>query len=75
MHYQLIKESFPVAKKEHRCIWCGEDILKGEKYRKEVSVFNGIQHHSWHLECNSASEKYFQEDGPEFDAYENERPK
>ena len=24
MSYQLIRETFPVARKQHRCIWCGE---------------------------------------------------
>jgi hypothetical protein len=52
--YRLLAESFPVARKQHRCIWCGEPILRGEKYRHERSVYNGeMQDHKWHLECDA----------------------
>lgn len=75
MSYQLIKETFPVARKQHRCIWCGEAILIGEKHRHEISKFDELQDHRWHVECQEASTEYFLAgDGPEFSAYENERP-
>ena len=73
--YQLIRESFPVARKAHRCIWCGESIPIGEKHRYEVSTFGGMQNHRWHMECDEAAADYFNSgDGPEFLAHENERP-
>jgi hypothetical protein len=77
MSYELIRESFPVARKRHRCIWCGEGINAGVKHRHEVSSFDGnLQDHRWHLECDDDAKDYFDEgNGPEFSAYSNERPK
>jgi hypothetical protein len=50
--YALLSESFPVARKQHRCIWCGEAIPVGEKYRRERSVYDGnLQNFAWHPEC------------------------
>ena len=75
MYYTLISESFPVARKQHRCIWCGEMILAGTKYCHEISKYDVLQDHRWHQECQKASFKYFLNgDGPEFSPYENERP-
>lgn len=71
--YKLIRESFPVARKLYRCIWCGESIPIGLKHRHEVSRFYELQNNRWHLECDKAAEDYF-DDGPEFIPYENERP-
>lgn len=76
MSYTLLSESFPKARKEHRCIWCGQTIQIGEKYRREKSVYDGeFQDHKWHLECNEDSVEHFKRWGCEFEAYENERPK
>ena len=75
MGYTLLSEAFPVARKQHRCIWCGEHIEPGEKYRAERSVFDGsMQNHHWHLECDEASTDHFLTNGPEFEPHENERP-
>ena len=52
MDYALLSDTFPKARKEHQCIWCGEKILTGEKYRREISVYcQEIQDQAWHLEC------------------------
>lgn len=75
MSYALISETKPRARKRHRCIWCGEFILKGEIYRHERSVYDGHwQDHKWHLECAEDSQEHFryQED---FDPMTYERPK
>jgi hypothetical protein len=73
--YQLIHESFPVARKPHRCIWCGEAILKGEKHRHEISKYDELQDFRWHLECARAAQDNFRSSfEEEFSAYENERP-
>lgn len=73
--YQLIRESTPVARKPHRCIWCGEAILVGVKHWHEISKYDVLQNHRWHQECREASCEYFLNgDGPEFSPYENERP-
>ena len=60
MSYQLLSETQPAARKEHRCIWCGEQILKSEKHVHECSKWDGeFQDHRWHLECKTASAEYF----------------
>lgn len=74
MMYQLIKERFLVARKQHKCIWCGERILIGEKHRHEISKYEGLQDFRWHLECNDAAIDYFLTGENEFSEYENERP-
>lgn len=75
MTYTLLVETFPVARKDHKCIWCGQIIIKGEKHRHEKSVYDGIQDHRWHLECNKAANDYFRkEHEEEFAPYENKRP-
>jgi hypothetical protein len=74
--YRLLAESFPVARKQHRCIWCGEPILRGEKYRHERSVYDGeMQDHKWHLECDAAfAEELKYDPTGEFSPHDNERP-
>ena len=53
MSYALLSETTPKARKEHQCIWCGEKILIGEKYRREKSAYDGsMQNHAWHIECD-----------------------
>lgn len=76
MSYTLLSQTTPKARKEHRCIWCGETILKGKQYTAERSVFDGeMQNHHWHPECledcrleNSDECEY------EFLPYEHVRP-
>ena len=76
MNYQLIRETFPVARVPHRCIWCGESIVIGAKHRREISRFDELQDFRWHMECDDAAGSYFEAgDGPEFSAYEHDRGK
>jgi hypothetical protein len=76
MSYTLLSETFPVARKQHRCIWCGQPIPVGEKYRNERSVYDGeMQAHHWHQECAAAQQAEGSEYGEwEFSPYDNERP-
>jgi hypothetical protein len=76
MSYALIEESFPVARKRHTCIWCGENIDVGEKHRHEKSNYCGdFQNHRWHMECNQAAQVQFADEGDtEFSPYDNPRP-
>lgn len=76
MSHTLFNLTDRKAKKTHACIWCGHDILAGESYKDERSVYDGnIQRHRWHHECHEDSVKYFRESGEEeFDPYQNERP-
>ena len=47
-----IKESHPIAKKEHICELCGCKINKGQKYYRQTNVFDG-RIYDWieHEEC------------------------
>jgi hypothetical protein len=64
-----------VARKEHRCTWCGQTILPGEKYLKRRGVCEGdastVKHH---LECEKAAEADWNEYGECYDMYSQERP-
>ena len=78
MSYTLLSEATRIARKQHRCIWCGEAIAPGEKYRDERSVYDGeLQRHRWHPECDEqfGVELAYEGGGSmEFSAYDNERP-
>lgn len=47
------------ARKKHRCSWCGENILRGERYKSQFVVWEGDP---WtkkmHMECADAEEVY-----------------
>lgn len=65
---------YPVARKQHKCEWCGESIPVGEKHFQ----FTGVWESEWqnwrmHQECYS---QYIDDcNGEGFMPYENERPK
>lgn len=75
MSYSLIKETWPVARKQHRCIWCGEAIEVGLKHRHEISRYDELQDFRWHLECSEDAQQCFCGGDGEFTAYSAERPK
>ena len=68
--------SKPVARKQHRCIWCGEPILSGTKYLFQRIRWEGSVHtQHWHFECEQAQQQEGRETGEwEFSPYDNERP-
>jgi hypothetical protein len=76
MSYTLLSETKPIARKDHRCIWCGQKIAKGEQYVAERSVFGGeMQNHHWHDGCAKACRaENWNESEWEFEPYSNERP-
>ena len=47
-----IKESHPIARKEHLCEFCGCKINKGQKYYRQTNVYDGCIY-DWieHEEC------------------------
>ncbi len=72
----LASES-PVAKKEHTCDWCGQQILIGEKYHRDRVIFEGqAMTNKFHDECFGAATHEANEDGGcyTFLPGENERP-
>lgn len=78
MSYTLLSESQPLARKQHRCIWCGQPIAVGEKHRHERSIYDGqFQDQRWHPECDEAFKAELSYEGGhelEFEPYGNERP-
>lgn len=49
---------YPVARKEHRCLWCGEKIAVGERHLNYRGVWGGdFQNWRMHSECEAAWER------------------
>lgn len=76
MGYTLLSEIKRKARKEHRCIWCGQKIEIREFYIAEASIYyNDFQYMKWHQECKAACAIELAETKEEdFDPYSNERP-
>lgn len=66
--------NWPKAAKDHRCEWCGQGILKGEKHAHFVGKWDGeFQNWRMHSECyDDAITNGEIQDG--FMPYEHERP-
>lgn len=79
MSYVLIEQrDVHAARKDHKCIWCGEAILAGTSYIRERSVCNGNpQSFKWHQECLEAGNDLACDEGAdfEFEPYANDRPR
>lgn len=50
---KVLRDKTPVARKEHRCDFCGEVISVGEKYNRQTNVYDG-RVYDWvsHNECS-----------------------
>lgn len=75
MSYVPLEDKTVICRKEHKCIWCGEKILKGEKSQVLKGVYeNSFQNDHWHIECYVASSDYNWDDyDGEFEPYECKR--
>ena len=63
MSSTTLAQTTPTARKPHRCDWCGEMILKGEKYSRWTGVYEGDFVSSvMHVECQDAYFKAWSED-------------
>lgn len=53
-----IKESHPIARKEHICELCGCKINKGQKYYRQTNIYDG-RIYDWieHEECREIASK------------------
>lgn len=75
MSCTVIGETTQKAKKEHRCSWCGQQIIVGESYLRSRVVFEGDpQTNKLHHECADAAAEDNREWGEGYMPYENERP-
>lgn len=76
MTYHLFSDTVRKARKQHRCIWCGQAISPGDTYIDERSVYDGsIQRHRWHPECKACANEDMLDGGDqEFLAWSNDRP-
>lgn len=65
--------SHPVASKDHRCQWCGDPILIGERHARYVGKWEGdFQDWRMHTECMDGADDQYLADG--FTPYEHDRP-
>ena len=50
---KVLRDKTPVARKEHRCNFCGGVISVGEKYNRQTNVYDGCVY-DWvsHCECS-----------------------
>lgn len=50
----ILKETTPVARKEHRCMYCHGIISKGQKYLRQTNAYDGYVG-DWvcHQECHT----------------------
>lgn len=75
--FTCLGEEWRKARKPHICVWCGQPILVGDRYKHVRGIFEGeLQHNDWHPECDDACMAMCQaEGGPiEFSPGEFERP-
>ncbi|MDY4943192.1 MAG: hypothetical protein SO082_08340 [Candidatus Limisoma sp.] len=51
-----LKDSHPIARKEHQCELCGCKINKGQKYYRQTNIYDGCIY-EWieHEECHQIS--------------------
>lgn len=54
----LLKETKPVARKEHECMFCGEKIKIGQKYLRQTAVLDDAPYDFiCHEECQDVAKK------------------
>jgi hypothetical protein len=74
----ILTDENRIARKPHRCEWCGERIEPGQQYRYYSGVFYGnFQSTHMHNECYDACQEDASEYGMdyEFEPYRNGRGK
>lgn len=50
------RETYPTARKEHVCEFCGEKIAIGQKYVRQTTIYDGtIYDFAIHQECNEVA--------------------
>ena len=62
----LLKQMYPIARKEHKCYFCGGIINKAEKYsRQSVENDGSVSDITAHINCNNLAQnlKMYEEYG------------
>lgn len=54
---ELIKTVYPIAKKEHRCMLCGDTIKKGQRYERQTCTDGYMYDFICHDECSEVANK------------------
>lgn len=55
-----LREEIVTGKKQYKCVWCGEAILKDEKHISRAYKFNGdFISDRIHIECLPPMQEYF----------------
>ena len=75
MTWLHLSDSTPVARKPHRCSWCGEPIHAGDRYACSTGLWEGeLITNRMHPECDAAAQDDYDEYGEGFELYGNPRP-
>lgn len=60
----ILRETYPTAKKEHRCEFCCEKIAIGQKYVRQTNVYDGVVYDFvMHQECKDVAHELKMYDG------------
>lgn len=62
------------ARKNHRCTYCGDPIIAGDKYYTWESVDDSWFHSKMHPECVDALYDDYEDSFDEYQPFDNERP-
>lgn len=53
----ILRETYPTANKEHRCEFCCEKIMIGQKYVRQTNVYDGVVYDFiTHKECKEVAD-------------------
>jgi hypothetical protein len=75
MSWTCLSESTPVARKDHKCSWCGQPIPKATRYVYSSGVWEDrIVVNKMHPGCAEAAAEDYRMYGEGFTPYDNERP-
>jgi len=71
MSYTQLAAEHRKARKDHKCVWCGEKILKGQTYDYYAGVFDGeFQISRYHMECTGVAGEWCRENDPWGDGFD-----
>ena len=64
MGFDPLSEFEPKARKIHKCEWCHQDIIAGEKYYRYSGICDGVmQSTAMHLDCRDAMHRDVDDSG------------